>query len=101
MPKLRACLSNQSKSISRNLHFHSWSTPRVPQYEEEVSAAVDKEKKDKFEELKRQVKQIKGTDSLSNVNFIDVCILPELKFSSKFKCSDFKKYDGKSCPYAH
>lgn len=23
------------------------------------------------------------------------------KFPAKFKCPNFKKYDGKSCPYAH
>lgn len=34
----------------------------VPQYKEEVSAVVDKETKDKVEELKRQLKQIKGKD---------------------------------------
>lgn len=73
----------------------------APQYEEEVSATVDKETKDKVEELERQLKQIKGTDSLGNVNFSDLCIYPGLKFPNKFKCPDFEKYDGKSCPYAH
>lgn len=72
----------------------------VPQYEEEVSDTIDKETKDKVEELERQ-KQIKGTDSLDNINFSDLCIHPEIKFPAKFKCPDFKKYDGKSCSYAH
>lgn len=69
--------------------------------EEEIPAAIDKETKDKVEELERQLKQIKGTDSLGSVNFSDLCIHPGLKFPTKFKCPDFEKYNGKSCPYAH
>lgn len=30
-----------------------------------------------------------------------MCIHPRLKLPAKFKCLDFKKYDGKSCLYAH
>lgn len=66
-----------------------------------MSNWVDKETKDKVEELERQLKQIKGVDSLESVNLSDLYIQPGLKFITKFKCPDFKKYDGKSCPYAH
>lgn len=37
---------------------------KTSQYEEEMSVALDKETKDKDEELERQLKQNKGTDSL-------------------------------------
>lgn len=60
-----------------------------PQHEEEVSVGVDRETKDKVEELERQLKQIQGTDSLGNVNFSDLCIHIGLKFPTKFKCLDF------------
>lgn len=35
------------------------------------------------------------------MNFNDLCIHPGMKVSTKFKCPDFEKYDGKRCPYAH
>lgn len=46
----------------------------IPQYEEEISAAVDREIKDKVDELERQIKQIKRTASLGSVNFNNLCI---------------------------
>lgn len=70
------------------------------QYEEEVSVGVDKETKDKVEELERQLKQIKGEDSLRGVNFNDLCIHHGLKFLTKFRCLDFEKYDGKTSLFA-
>lgn len=54
-----------------------------------------------MEELERQLKQIKGTDSLGSGNYSDLCIHLELNFHAKFNCLDFEKYDGKSYPYAH
>lgn len=59
------------------------------------------ENQDKVDELEGQLKQIKRIDSLGSVNFNDLCIHPDLKFPVNFKCPDFKKYDGKSCLYAH
>lgn len=66
-----------------------------------MSTGVDKETKDKVEEIERQLKQIKGTDSLGSVHFNNLCIHPRLKFLAKFKCSNFEKYDRKSYLYAH
>lgn len=51
-----------------------------------MSVEVDRETKDKVKELERQIKQIKGTDSLGIVNSRDLCIHPGLKFPTKFKC---------------
>lgn len=39
-----------------------------------MSPEVDKETKHKVEELERQLKQIKDTDSLGSVNFNDLCM---------------------------
>lgn len=66
-----------------------------------MSVGVDKETKDKIEELERQLKQTKGIDSLGSVNFNNLCMNLGLKFPTKFKCPRFKKYNGNSCPYAH
>lgn len=74
---------------------------KPPQYKAEVSVGIDKETNDKVEDLERQLKQIKGTDSLGSINFNDLYIHPGLKFPTTFKCLDFEKYDGKNCPYAH
>lgn len=38
---------------------------------------------------------------IGSVNFNDLFIRPELKFPTKFKGPNFRKYDGKSCLYAH
>lgn len=54
-----------------------------------------------MQKLERKLKHTKRTDSLGNVNFNDLCVNPESKFSGKFKSPTFKKYDGKSYPYAH
>lgn len=62
---------------------------------------MDKETKDKADELEKQLKQIKATDSLGNVHFHDLCIHLTLKFPAKFICLDFEKYDKESCPNAH
>lgn len=62
---------------------------------------MDKETKHKIEELERRLKQINGTDSLRSVNFSDLCIHSGLKFPTKFKHQDFKKYDSKSYLYTH
>lgn len=56
---------------------------------------VDKETKNKVDEFERQLKRIKGTDLLDSVNFSDLC--SHVEISTKFKCPDFEKYDGKSC----
>lgn len=50
----------------------------APQYKDKISAWVDKEAKEKIEELERQLKQIKGTDSLGSLNFNDLCMHPGL-----------------------
>lgn len=62
---------------------------------------VDKETKDRVNKLERQLKQIKRTYSLGSVNFSNLWNHPGLKFSTKFKCPDFEKYDSKSFFYAH
>lgn len=72
-----------------------------PPIEEQSSAEVDNEIKEKVDELERKLKQIEEADSQGNVNFIDLCIHPGLKLSAKIKWLNFEKYDGKSCTYTH
>lgn len=38
---------------------------------------------------------------LSEVSTLTTSALSGLKFPAKFKCPDFKKYHGKSYPFAH
>lgn len=45
---------------------------KVPLYEEEISTRVDKETKAKVEELKRQIRLMKGTDSLITMTFVSI-----------------------------
>lgn len=63
-----------------------FSNLEIPQYEKDIAATVDKETKDKVDELQRQLKQIKEIDSLESVYFNDICIHLGLKFPVKFKC---------------
>lgn len=44
---------------------------------------------------------MKGTDSVGSANFNGLCFHPGLEVSAKFKCPNYEKYVGKSCPYAH
>lgn len=55
----------------------------VPQFGEEISTGVDKEAKEKVEELERLLREIKGTDSFGSVIFNDLCIHPGLKLLAK------------------
>lgn len=69
--------------------------------EGEASKGNEKETKDKIDSLEKQIRQIKGAEAMSSVNFTDLCIYPNLKLPQKFKMPDFQKYDGKNCPMAH
>lgn len=46
--------------------------------------------------MKGNFKQIKDTDFLGCVNFNDLCIYQGLRFPTKFKLLDFKKYDERA-----
>lgn len=59
---------------------------------------MDNETNNKIEELERQVKQIKGTDSLGSVNLNYLCIHAGLKFRPS---SSVRKIQGESCLYTH
>lgn len=61
---------------------------------------VDKETKHKVKELEKQLKQIKGTNSLGSVNFSYLCTA-WFEVSSKIQCLDFENYGCRSCCYAH
>lgn len=46
--------------------------------------------KENAEELRKQLKQMKGVDSLGSGNFNDLCLPPSLKFPLMYKCSVFE-----------
>lgn len=71
----------------------------ILQCKEVVSMGVEKKTKEKVKELEKQSRKMKEVDSLGSVHFNDLCIHTGLNFLLKFKCPDFKKYDGKGCPY--
>lgn len=48
----------------------------IPQYEEKVSARIDRETKDKVDELKRHLKKIERNIFTRKCNFNDLCIHP-------------------------
>lgn len=67
----------------------------------QISGVIDKEIQKKVEELEKQMKQMKGYNSLGSVNLNDLCIVSGLKFTQEFKYPDFKNYDDKTCPCTH
>lgn len=44
---------------------------------------------------------MKDANSLGSVDLNDLCIHQGLKFTPKFKYLNFKKNNGKGCPYTH
>lgn len=71
MSRLKACRLPLLRSTFHNLHPNV-AIPEIPQHKKKISAAVDKETKDKVDELERRLKQIKGKDSLRSSNFNDL-----------------------------
>ncbi|KAK2374985.1 hypothetical protein QL285_075910 [Trifolium repens] len=55
---------------------------------------------DQFEEMQRTIKALRGKD-LFGKNAHDLCLVPNVKFPTKFKVPDFEKYKGNSCPQSH
>lgn len=55
--------------------------------------------KEKKEVLEKQIKQMKGADSLRSVNFKDLCIQSSLKFPPEFNAQTLKSTVKKKCLY--
>ena len=54
----------------------------------------------RFAVLEKALRQMQGT-GLHSYQFRDLCYFPEAVHPSKFKISDFEKYNGKGCPISH
>lgn len=80
---IRTCQHLQSKLTYHNPYLNS-TILKLPSLKKS-SVRLDKENKDKVDELDSQLKKIKGTHSLGSVNFSDLCIYPPLKFCTNFK----------------
>lgn len=65
--------SSSVQIISHNPSL-TFNNLEAPKFEEEISAGIDNETKEKVVYLERQLKRIKGTDSLGSVNFSELCI---------------------------
>lgn len=55
---------------------------------------------DQFSEMRKEIKPLRGKD-LFVKNAYDLCLVPNVKISHKFKVSGFEKYKGNSCPQSH
>jgi hypothetical protein len=58
------------------------------------------EMKDKFLELRKKLKMLRGKD-LFGKSVVELCLVPNVKIPVKFKVPDFEKYKGNSCPLSH
>ncbi|KAI5416877.1 hypothetical protein KIW84_041759 [Lathyrus oleraceus] len=58
------------------------------------------EMKDQFIELRKELKTLKGKN-LFEKSVVELCLVPNVKISMKFKVQDFEKYKGNTCPLSH
>src|ERR1044072_8585888 len=55
---------------------------------------------EQFDKMQKELKALKGKELFGdNVN--DLCLVPNVKVSAKFKVPYFEKYKGNSCPPDH
>lgn len=50
--------------------------------------------------MQKEIKALRGKD-LFGKNASNLCLVPNVKISHKFKVSDFEKYKGNSFPQSH
>ena len=50
--------------------------------------------------MQKEVKALQGK-ALFRQNVSDICLVPNVKVSVKFKVPEFEKYKGNSCPRDH
>lgn len=58
------------------------------------------EMKDRFQELKKEMKTLRGKD-LFGKNAYELCLVLNMKIHVKFKIPDFQKYKGNTSPISH
>ncbi|KAI5441031.1 hypothetical protein KIW84_010476 [Lathyrus oleraceus] len=74
-------------------------TPNLYQKRPDVYEKMD-EMKDQFLEMRKELKTLRGED-LFGKSVVELCLVPNVKISMKFKVSDFEKYKGNTCPLSH
>jgi hypothetical protein len=73
-----------------------------PIYHSENVVAYDRiaEQEEKFDRIQLELKTICGKE-LFGKNAYDLCLVPNVVISPKFKVPDFEKYKGNTCPELH
>lgn len=55
---------------------------------------------DQFQAMHKEIQALTGKD-LFGKNAYDLCLVPNVKITHKFKVPDFEKYKDNSCPLIH
>lgn len=58
------------------------------------------EMKYQFHELRKELKTLRGKN-LFGKSDVELCLVPNVKITFKFKVPDFEKYKGDACPLSH
>jgi hypothetical protein len=70
----------------------------TPRGQDPIMEAMREQLRELAEEL-REVKVSRGNDVSAKAR--DLCLVSRFEIPKKFKVSDFKKYNGSSCPHSH
>ena len=54
----------------------------------------------KYDEMQQEMRALRGKEIFGKTVY-DLCLVPDIQISHKFKVPDFEKYKGKSCPEEH
>ena len=55
----------------------------------------------KFDHIEERLRAIEGGRDYAFVDMVELCLVPDVIISPKFKVSDFDKYKGTTCPKNH
>ena len=55
----------------------------------------------KFDHIEERLRTIEGGRDYAFVDMVELCLVPDVIISPKFKVSDFDKYKGTTCPKNH
>lgn len=55
----------------------------------------------KLESLEEKIRGLQRIDAYGNVDFSSLCFFPDMKPPTKYKTSEFSKYNGTGCPLTH
>lgn len=90
-----SCDAIEYHSFAFSAQNSQWAVPvRKPKDPRDVEVA------ERFQVLEEKLKAIEGHDAFG-LNASDMCLVPDLIITSKFKTPNFEKYKGDSCPKQH